>query len=146
MIYLHVIKCCIDPRNSLTNIPNSLCLMGTVYMRSTTLIQGIILLLMMLATNTRLQCSIIVTFILLLFRLTSISFHSCIKLVVKIHILFLIFILRYSPFLRTFYLSLLIPFIVTFFSQSCTLTTNNSSSISLWLPPMTKAHETQSHL
>ena len=38
MICLFVIQCCIDMRNAPTNIPNSLCLLFTIYLSPTTLI------------------------------------------------------------------------------------------------------------
>lgn len=51
MVHLHVIKCFIDPRNTLTNVPNCLCLLSTVDMRHATLMLWTISLPMLSTTS-----------------------------------------------------------------------------------------------
>jgi len=116
VFYLFVVHCYINTRNDLPNIPNSLSLLCTVYLRPTTLILWTISLKVFLTTCLTVQPTSYNTSMLLL-RLMSLS--SCIKPILRCHILFLICMLRLCPlrlpFTPTFVFSLpsLLRFILT---------------------------------
>ena len=113
---LLVVHGCIDTCNTLTNIPNSLRLLCTIYVRPTTLFLWKISLKVLLSTRPTLQLTSTNTSMSLL-RLMSLP--SYIKSLLWCHILFLIGMFRpYSlrlPFTFTFFFSLpsLLRFILT---------------------------------
>jgi len=90
MVYMYVIQCCIDSRNTLTNIPNILLLLYTIYLRPTTRILWANSLKVLLTACPTLQSWSTITSILLLLWPTSLS--SYIELLLWCHIFF------YSPF------------------------------------------------
>ena len=116
MVCLFVIKCFINMRSALTNIPNNLCVMCTMYLRPTTLILWTISLKVFLNDCPTLQLSSTITSMLLMW---SISFSSRIELILKCHIFFLFCIRRpcsfWIPFTFTFIFSLpsMLRFILT---------------------------------
>jgi len=107
-IHLLVIKCFIYLRNALSNIPNHLCLLSTIDLRPTTLIQWKILPAMILATYPTLKRP--TTYVLLLSRLRPMSLLNCIKLLVRRNILFLIYTLWSFPLWWPLTFSLFISF------------------------------------
>ena len=103
VLCLYIVHCCIDMRNDLTNIPNSLCLLCTVYLRPITLILWKIYLKVFITTCPTLQLTS-TNISMLLLQLMSLS--SYIKSLFQCHIFFPIYILRPCP--------LRLPFMFTF--------------------------------
>lgn len=109
MINLTIIHCCINLRNTLTNIPNCLCLLSTINLRLATLVQWTISPMMLSTTSPTLQRLPAITLILLL-KLESMSYFNCIELVIRCYMLLITCILRSSSLLSPLPFSLLITF------------------------------------
>ena len=104
-----VVHCCIDTWNTLTNIPNSLCLLCTVYLRLTTLILLTISPKVFLATCPTLQPTSTLTSMLFLL-LWPMSLSSYIELLIWCNVLFLFYILRPCSFQLPLTFTFILPF------------------------------------
>lgn len=89
MVFLFVIQCCINTRNALTNTPNSLCLLHTIYLRPTTLILWIISPAMISSTSMTPH-----ELLILLLHSKSLPPVRCIEIIRWWNILFITLILR----------------------------------------------------
>jgi len=109
MVCMYVIQHYIDARKALTNIPNSLCLMCTIYLRPITLILQTIsptMIFAISATLYRLPTCILV----FLLRSKSLSFVRCIEILRWRYILFITCTLRSCSLLVPFSFVLCITF------------------------------------
>ena len=113
VIHFHVVHNYITPRNIMTNIPNFLCLLSTINMRPTSLVQWTILLTMIFPTYPALQQSSTITSSLLLSRLQPMLLLNYVELLVRNHIFFLACFLKSSPLWWPFPFKFLISFQVT---------------------------------
>jgi len=111
MINLPIIQCYINLRNTLSNIPNCLCLLSTVYPRYATLMQLKTSPVMILAASPTLQRLLSITLVLLLI-LKSLSSFNCIEPLVWCFILIVICILRFSSFHGPLSFILLITYLI----------------------------------
>jgi len=109
MINLPIIQCCINSRNTLSNIPKCLCLLSTVNLRSATLMLWTISHAMLSTISLTLQRLLAITLVLLL-RLKSMYFFNCIELIVQRYILIITCTLRSYLLLIPFSISLVITF------------------------------------
>lgn len=109
VICLLVVHSWINLRNATVHIPNWLCLLNTIDLRPSTLVQWKILLAMFFAIDPTLQWSSIITSILLLSRLWPMSLLKCIKLLVRNDIFFLTYILISSLLQWSLPFNFLIP-------------------------------------
>lgn len=109
MANLTIINYCLNARNTLSNIPNFLCLLNIVYMSPSTLILWKISPMMLSTRSPTSQRFPTISFFLLL-SLRAMSSIICIELLMQRYVLLAICILRLSSLLSKLSFTRLIPF------------------------------------
>lgn len=107
MVFFSIIQCCINTINTLTNIPNSVCLLSTIDLQSTTLMFWTISPMMISSTSSTLQ-----GLLNLLLSLKSMSSVRCVEIIRWFWILFITYTLRSEPPLVPFSFVLIISLLV----------------------------------